>query len=187
MKEQKKTLRKSLRNARKLLSQESCAASDTAICKCILSHDIYRDATCILLYAAVQNEVDLTEVALSALAVGKAVGYPRVGGDGKMRFHAVSSLSDLAPDAYGIPAPHAAAPVICPDTGTMMLIPALAYDADGYRLGQGGGYYDRYLAAYPGAKVGVIREDGFLPVLPHETHDKRVDVIITEKQIYKVK
>ncbi len=187
MKEDKKALRKHLRAERRALSTAVCHATDRAIADLLCSADVFADAHCILLYAGVKNEVDLTAIAERALREGKEIAYPRVTGDGHMDFHVIKCLLSLKEDAYGIPAPRADAPIFVPNERTLMLVPALAYDKAGYRLGQGGGYYDRYLVDYPGITVGIIREDGFCEALPHEAHDKTVDMIITEKQIYRVK
>ncbi len=183
----KRQLRAKIRTERLALSREACAAGDHAIAKEILSSDAYRMADTLFLYSAVQNEVDLTEVAEAALADGKMVAYPRVAGGGIMHFHRICALDELALSSFYIPAPSADAPRVTPTSRTLILIPALAFDRDGNRLGQGGGYYDRYLADFPGAKIGIARDAWLVPTLPHEVHDVRVDMIITEKQNYKVK
>ncbi len=183
----KKSLRASLRAARRALTEEERRLTDRAIMTHIVTSEAFADATCVLLFYGVDGEVNLSRVATEAFLDGKCVGYPRVEGDGVMRFRSVVSLLDLTPDAYGIPAPRADAPVITPDKDTLMLVPALAIDRDGYRLGQGGGYYDRYLTDYPGITMGVIREAAYLPTLSREAHDLPMQSIVTEKQIYKVK
>ncbi len=87
---------------------------------------------------------------------------------------------NLTPDRYGIPAPTE------PWDGAidLMLVPALAFDKSGARLGRGGGYYDRALAEHTGRSIGVIREAFVVEQLPTEPHDKKVDAIITEKGVY---
>lgn len=87
----------------------------------------------------------------------------------------------LAPDRFGIPAP-----MTEPWDGPidLMLVPALAFDRQGCRLGRGGGFYDRALAGYDGATLGVIREDFLLEQLPVESHDRKVGQIVTEKGVY---
>ncbi len=187
MTNKKADLRATLRAARRALTTEVRRETDRCISSHITDTDAYRNADCILLYAAVGGEVDLSRVAQEAYRDGKLVGYPRVEGDGIMHFYDVRSLTELVPDAYGIPAPRKDTRRIAPRENTLMLLPALAIDHAGYRLGQGGGYYDRYLCTYPGVAAGIVREDAYLPTLPHEGHDQAVTMIITEKQIYKVK
>ncbi len=187
MNDTKQTLRSYHRRVRASLTEETRHETDRAITARILSTEEYAAADCILLYAAVRGEVDLSAVAREALCDGKIVAYPRVAGDGEMHFHAVRSLLDLSPDAYGIPAPRAGARIVAPNLHTLMLVPAVALDHAGYRLGQGGGYYDRYLATHLCIRAGIVREVSFTDTLPHDVHDQTMDIIITEKQIYKVK
>ena len=87
----------------------------------------------------------------------------------------------LGPDRFGIPAPTSE-----PWRGMidLMLVPALAFDRKGFRLGRGGGFYDRALDEFAGKSVGVIREEFLLDVVPVQVHDKKVGSIVTEKGVY---
>lgn len=67
-----------------------------------------------------------------------------------------------------------------------ILVPALSYSVSGYRLGRGGGFYDRYLAQYPGLKVGICFESQVLPEVPQDPWDQRVNYIITNQQIREI-
>jgi 5-formyltetrahydrofolate cyclo-ligase len=87
----------------------------------------------------------------------------------------------LAPDRFGIPAP-AGEP--WQDPIDLMLVPALAFDKKGYRLGRGGGFYDRALVGFSGQSVGVIREAFLLDAVPIQAHDEKVGSIVTEKGVY---
>lgn len=88
---------------------------------------------------------------------------------------------NLAPDRFGI-----LAPTTPPwqEKMDLMIVPALAYDKTGGRLGRGGGFYDRALAEHDGVSVGVIREAFLFDELPVEEHDRRVGHIVTEKGVY---
>lgn len=67
----------------------------------------------------------------------------------------------------------------------VMIIPALAYDKKGHRLGQGGGWYDRFLKSFPDSlKIGVCFEQQLLEAVPYNDHDQRVDMIVTSKQVF---
>ncbi len=182
----KQTLRQKRKEERLRLSPEARAAADHLIAEHILASEAYHAADCVLLYSAIRGEVDLHEVACAALRDGKTVAYPRTSG-GQMTFHIVRALSELVPGEMHIPSPSEGAPTAALTDRTLMLLPALAYDRDGYRLGWGGGYYDRFLVSYPGIKMGVTREAGLSAAIPHDTHDLPVNMIATELQIYKVK
>ncbi len=183
----KVSLRTFFRDARAALSDDAKKASDAAICRHILDSSEYLNAQRILLYAAVRGEADLCAVAQSALSDGKEVAYPRTEGHGVMQFYPIRAFSDLTPGAMRIPEPPETTPLTAFQKTDLMLVPALAFDKDGYRLGWGGGYYDRYLRIFDGVKIGIARDGALLDTLPREAHDMAVDAIITEQKIYKVK
>jgi 5-formyltetrahydrofolate cyclo-ligase len=87
-------------------------------------------------------------------------------------------------DRHGLRAPDGpAVPLVVPDRSTLLLVPALAVDAAGHRLGQGGGYYDRLLAGlrrWPDGplRVAVVHADEVLPAVPVDPHDEQVDVLL---------
>jgi 5-formyltetrahydrofolate cyclo-ligase len=86
-----------------------------------------------------------------------------------------------SPDILGLPAPPATAPVVEPD---LVIVPLLAFDAEGYRLGYGGGYYDRTLASLrarrPVLAVGLAFAGQEMAALPHAAHDQKLDALLTE-------
>ena len=91
------------------------------------------------------------------------------------------SLDELEPDAYGIPAPKDACPVLEREKIDLILVPGLCFDSKCNRLGQGGGYYDRYLEDFDGNTIGLCREDFFQINLPREPLDAFVRVVLTEE------
>ena len=103
-----------------------------------------------------------------------------------MSYRAVSSLDELAPAAYGIPEPPEDAPVYDPakDSGSAIcFVPGLVYDRMGYRVGYGKGFYDRYLSAFSGCKIGVVYSDYILKSVPRGRFDVKVDILLTEKGV----
>lgn len=106
---------------------------------------------------------------------GATVAVPRVVGEGAMEW----CRDVLADDPHaGIPTPSGEVIHKVPD---ILIVPALAIDKDGYRLGQGGGYYDRVSLDVP--RIAVIFDHEFVPEVPREAHDLRVDVAITPTRI----
>ena len=103
-----------------------------------------------------------------------------------MSYRAVSSLDELSPAAYGIPEPPEDAPVYDPakDSGSAIcFVPGLVYDRMGYRVGYGKGFYDRYLSAFSGCKIGVVYSDYILKSVPRGRFDVKVDILLTEKGV----
>ncbi len=152
--------------------------------KCALLPEFEMAGT-VLLYFAKGSEVDLSGLAGLALDMGKCVAYPRCREKGEMTFHKISSLDELKEGAFGIMEPSEDAP-LCDDGGAICFIPALAYDKDGFRLGWGGGYYDRYLAPFKGTKIGVAFDVCVTERLPRGKHDIKTDYIITESQVKRI-
>ena len=92
----------------------------------------------------------------------------------------IDSLNDLAPGRFGILEPTAQCEEIIPDEHTLCICPALCCDMRGYRLGFGGGYYDRYLADFPGVKAALCYADSMIPKIGEEPFDIKMDVILTD-------
>ncbi len=104
---------------------------------------------------------------------------------GKMEFAAYGPSGDQHLNRYGIREPSAAAAdFLKASQDTLILVPALSFDQQGYRLGYGAGYYDRYLNQFPGIQVGVCFEAFLCPELPRESHDRPVSYLVTEKAFY---
>ena len=131
-------------------------------------------------YHAHQDEAD-PALLLKALArLGAHVAFPRVTAkDAVLDFHLVPDGEILFPGRHGIHEPLAHWPHVMP---RLLLVPLLAYDDQGYRLGTGGGYYDRTLAALAGARaIGIAYGGQRMESLPHEPHDYPLDAILTEQ------
>jgi 5-formyltetrahydrofolate cyclo-ligase len=131
-------------------------------------------------YHAHQDEAD-PALLLKALAEhGTHIAFPRVTAkDATLAFHRVPDGKVLSPGGYGIHEPLEHWPQVTP---ALLLVPLLAYDDQGYRLGYGGGYYDRTLAAWPHARaVGIAYSGQRMDSLPHEPHDVRLHAILTEQ------
>ena len=93
----------------------------------------------------------------------------------------VTVLSQLAPGCQGILEPGAETPVVSPGEVDLILVPGMAFDPTGGRLGRGKGYYDRFLGN--GKTIGVCYQSALLPQVPMEAHDRRVDAIVTDQTI----
>jgi len=129
-------------------------------------------------YHALPGEAD-PMLLLQALAVrGHAIAYPRVAGPQMaLDFHLVPEGENLKPGAYGIQEPSAHFPRATPD---VLLVPLLAYDRVGHRLGQGGGFYDRTLAALQVPAIGIAFSGQEVVSLPVGPHDMALNFILNE-------
>jgi len=176
----KNTLRKIIREEIAGLPDEYIAESNCGLFQAITSLSEFISARNIFIYCSVEKEPDTFQVAKTALSMGKTVAYPLCSRGGLMKALAVDSLSELRPSLLGIPAPPTSAPEIAPEALDLVIVPALTYDRAGYRLGYGGGYYDRYLSGIPAVTVGMARERLLKNELPREPHDIAVMYVLTE-------
>ena len=137
----------------------------------------------VALYKALGAEIDPRPLGDLLARQGWRLALPAVESeDGPLVFRAWAPGERLAHDLLGLPAPLASAPEMTPD---LILVPLLAFDAAGGRLGQGGGHYDRTLAAlragpHPPPAVGLAYSGQAVAALPHEPHDQALDGILTE-------
>lgn len=180
----KHTQRKEIRSRIKNLTPEYCLISDKAIFRSIVSLPAYQDASCIFCYINVGREINTRPIIQHAWAAGKRVAVPRCTSKGIMKLFEIRSWDDLETGKYKIPEPKTYCTPIPPSEIDFAIIPCLSCDRKRNRLGHGGGYYDRYLmnAAYQTA--AVCREQLLSNHICHESHDRPVDMVITEIAIY---
>jgi 5-formyltetrahydrofolate cyclo-ligase len=161
-----------------------------AIVTSITAHPAWTQVRVLSLYSALPGEPDLASLLLSETgerpesATPRRFCYPRIEAGG-MAFFEVESSGDLMPASWH---PKIREPVfdparlMPPEKIDLILVPGLAFTHDGQRLGRGGGYYDRYLAALPAGavKLGVCFQCQLVDSLPLEAHDQRVHTVVTE-------
>ncbi|MBP0963302.1 MAG: 5-formyltetrahydrofolate cyclo-ligase, partial [Oscillospiraceae bacterium] len=108
------------------------------------------------------------------------VALPRCGKRGEMTFYLVKGKQDLTAGKYGIPEPAAHCAAAAATECSLCIVPGLAFDLCGYRIGYGGGYYDRFLQSFPGQSVGLVRQSFLCKTLPKEPFDQAVDAVVTQ-------
>ncbi len=185
-------LRKQHLERRSAIPAETRAVRDEKICKNILSSAAYRYADVLLLYYPIKGEVNVLPVMEAAVNAGKKVAFPRCRAeDHSMTFYYTSSQSDFEKGSYGLQEPLTDLPVFDPEDisrkNVLCIVPAVVYDRRGYRVGYGGGYYDRFFGKYKPASVGVVYEEFILRSVPHGRFDISVDVVVSERGIYACK
>lgn len=174
MSENKKILRQKVRAL-------PLTCDGAALCRFLLASSWLQTADTVLAYAAMPREVSLLPVMEALLSQGKTLLLPRCRPDGTMTAHVVHHRRELSPGAYGIPEPPASAEMILPEHISLVLVPGMAFDRNGHRLGHGKGYYDRFLSGFSGKTIGICSV--LLPDVPVEPHDRTMDAIATDQGI----
>ncbi len=178
----KNSLRDKAKAMRRGMDPVKKAEMDRQITERICSLYQYREAETLLCYVSKPIEVDTIPLLRRALADGKRVACPRcVEGTKQMEFYLIRSLDDLEKRTFGVLEPRVPGCELLTDfSRSLCIVPALMYDLKGYRLGYGGGYYDRFLARYDGYKVGITYRRNILRFLHYGRFDIPVDMIVTE-------
>ncbi|MBQ7542027.1 MAG: 5-formyltetrahydrofolate cyclo-ligase [Clostridia bacterium] len=168
---EKQALRSKYLRLRRALAPEHKRALDSAIVSRLLDSTAFLDARTILCFVPMPHEIDVMPVFEHAWRIGKEIAAPRCLQDGLMEFRFVRKRQDLSCGAYGIPEPIADCALCVPDASALCIVPCLAADHAGHRLGHGGGYYDRYLFAHPVRTLGICYSFCMTPALPIEPFD----------------
>ncbi|NCB63907.1 MAG: 5-formyltetrahydrofolate cyclo-ligase [Clostridia bacterium] len=135
-------------------------------------------AQTLLLFFSTQREPDTAHAIETLLRAGKTVCLPRCLPGRSMEARAWTGREELVPSAYGIPEPGHGCPVVARDRIDVILVPNLCCDRENYRLGHGGGYYDRYLAGYRGFTVSICPEEFMQPAVPRDEFDLPVGLVL---------
>ena len=184
----KQILRTQLKAMRRGLGPSLRASVDAALARHVLGLPQWEAAPIVLAYLSVREEVDTRALVASALAAGTRVAAPRVVGPRRLAWYEVGVGEAFERSRMGIDEPHER-PERLVDVGALgadalALVPGLAFDARGYRLGYGGGFYDAFLRGFAGMSVGLGRSAMLLESLAAlgatEPHDLPVGLVVTE-------
>lgn len=183
----KANCRAALRRQLRELDPAYLKNSNAQITERLLQMPEYQNAGRLFAYYSVGREVDTHMILRRALADGKQVLLPRSLPDGVMQFAAFTGETDLVKGAMSIPEPAAGLPPVWPEPQDLMLVPGLSFDGQCFRMGQGGGYYDRWLAQWKMCTIGLCREKMLSQRLFREAHDRAVDCVLTEARLLRQK
>ena len=190
MKEKKRELREIIGNRLKTLPPDEIRKKSAEIANRVCSLPIYREAEIVLGYMPMEHEADITEILRHALQDGKEVAVPRMKGARYMDFHLIDSVDGPWDNhEYGIREPHRHLPVIhpetCPSQNVLILVPGLAFDRKGNRLGRGKGFYDTYLdmGCENVNELGIAFSFQIVDSVPVSGHDKCIAGVVTENEI----
>lgn len=179
----KKQIRKEILAIRKALSSQAIRKKSAQITTAVLKESLITSGQT-LIYMDFRNEVTTRELIEYCIAHYGFVLLPRVKGD-HLTIHKITKQSDFILSSYGILEPKSTTTEVPISTIDLILAPGVAFDKEGYRLGYGGGYYDRLLSQKRKEVlvVALAFECQLIAKVPTEPHDYKMDLIITENQI----
>lgn len=184
----KETMRAEIAARVKNLSPTYCREADAAICRCVLLSEPYQKAGTVFCYVGAEREIDTMALLRAALRDGKALAVPLcLPEKGQMEARRINGLGDLVSGRYGILAPKLNCPVVPPEEIELAVVPCCTGNADGQRLGYGGGYYDRYLRNTRCPTMLLCRHQLERADIPVEEHDLQMDYFVTERGVIQCK
>ncbi len=184
----KKKMRAEIKEKRAGMPEALKASYDKKICNKLLNLWAVRETQTFLCYVSTPIEVDTLCFINTLLSNGKRVAVPRcVEGKAEMNFYYINSLEELSSGAFGVLEPKEnEANRLIKTEDTICIVPAFMFDKNGYRLGYGKGYYDRYLSRYKGLTIGICYDENITDELFHGKFDRAVDLVLSEKRILTV-
>lgn len=186
METQKKQLRLRLLQQRRDMVTKQKQTIDRQICQRVLESEEYQHAKVVFAYWSTEEEIDTHAILADAWKQGKRVCVPKCLRGHRMIARQIRSEADLTEQTFGIPEPGAQCTEISPDEIDLCLVPALACDASGVRLGYGGGFYDRFLPQTAGFRMALCAQERLLPDVPAQEHDIHCDCVVTEHEVMRV-
>ena len=174
--EDKKELRAMIRQHKRAMTEEEICGKSQRLMALFCASEAYRKAKSIYGYLPYNQEVRTTAMLQKALDDGKRVAVPKIFGD-EMKFIWLEDLSQVAPGYSKIPEPLEDGP-IADDPTALVLMPGMAFDAEGHRIGYGGGFYDRFLEQPNHPTLALCYDFQMLPHLETEEHDIPVDSVL---------
>ncbi len=153
-----------------------------------LGSRFYSQGGAVFLYVSKEDEVDTRGVLSACWANGRRVAAPRcMDAEGAMAFYWIAGWDDLVPGRFGVLEPDAHCAAAEPEPRDVCIVPGLSFDAAGFRLGYGKGYYDRFLSGFPGDKVGFCYDPCMAWRLPRDEYDRAVHAVVTEHFIREIR
>ncbi len=179
----KQTLRRRFLAKRAAQAEQIRQEVSREITERLLQSTFYRRAGCVFCYVSTKEEIDTVPLLARMLADGKVLCVPKCGAHGSMTARRIHTLEELQPGAFGIPEPPDTAEQVPAGRIDLIVAPALACDRAGYRLGYGGGYYDRFMEHCRAVSVALCDDSRLVDQLPTTPFDQKCRHIITERQV----
>lgn len=174
---------------RQLLGAEEVRAAGQSAAERLAGAPEFRERARLVLYAALPDELPTRPLYEIARDCGKVLLWPRTAGRGRLEFAPCDRWEDLTPERYGVLAPPPEREGVRLGPADLLLVPGVAFDLRGGRLGRGGGYFDRALGEVGEAgplSLGVGFELQLVDEVPREPHDRAVGAVLTECRLQRV-
>ncbi|RDU35377.1 5-formyltetrahydrofolate cyclo-ligase [Neobacillus piezotolerans] len=184
--EDKKMLRKSMMERLRSMSDGEYMERSNRIASNLFGHPAWKEAEVIGITISRPPEVDTYQIIEKAWQEGKRIAVPKcLPATREMQFRYLTDFSELEKVYYGLLEPIVEkTEQVRPDDISLLVVPGLAFSRDGYRLGFGGGYYDRFLTVYKGQTASLAFSCQIVGELPVENHDRQVGMIMTEEPVF---
>lgn len=181
----KKSLRQQIIQCRNAINPLDRKHASLAAANKVLAWPLYKRAKIVMLFAGVRSEIDTRFLVEESLRLGKQVAMPRcVPENRELLLLKIESWEDLQPSYYGLLEPIAGANSVSAAELELIVVPGVVFSPTGYRIGYGGGYYDRLLARLTNVvTVGLAFQLQVVNSLPQDPHDRPVDYLVSEKMI----
>ena len=186
---EKQEIRRQVKEKKKLLTREEVEEYSERIASLFCNLEEYKNASVILPYLAYNTEINTNKIIERAWSDGKTVAVPKVTGEGRMDFFEIKSFDQIEIGFCNIPEPKIQFCKAARFDEALMIMPGLAFGKDHTRIGYGGGYYDRYIEKAEEnsvriTKISLAYDFQVFDTLEVERHDKKVDLVVTAKEIF---
>ncbi len=179
----KEDIRRFIIDSRKALSREEYVRLSSQIRNRLNLIDKVKSGRCFLFYYPLKGEPDILPLVQSFLMDGKCVAFPVIEGE-EIRAVRVNSLSNFKKGAFGVYEP-SCGEYIDEDSIDVVFVPGLAFDKEGFRIGFGKGFYDRFLRKVTAFKIGIAFDFQIFDRIPRDEWDVPVDIVVTPHHIFR--
>jgi len=180
---EKKNLRAKLQRKLNEIDQRMYRLKSDAVHQVLFQSDYWQSSSCIGITISRFPEVDTYKIIKRAWAEGKRIVAPRcISSNHTLEFYLIQNFDEVEPTFYGLLEPFKHLPQVDSNHIDLMIVPGLAYTREGFRLGYGGGYYDRLLANYKGVTLSLVFKEQIMDRIPIDQHDVPVQVLVTEDE-----
>ncbi len=181
----KKDLRAKYRKIRMDMAPEEKRLKDNRIYESLINSKFYQNADTIICFVSTAIEIDTHRLIHKALKDGKKVAVPKCLNEmGLMKFYYIKSMKDLELGKFSLLEPDPKKCKLATNfKNSICIVPGFSFDPQGYRLGYGKGYYDRFLSKYNEIKIGICYNNCVCNKLPHGKYDVSVNYLFTEKYV----
>ncbi|MEO1007321.1 MAG: 5-formyltetrahydrofolate cyclo-ligase [Planctomycetota bacterium] len=188
--EDKSLVRTRVRQIVERVPQADLRQASDRLAERVLAWTPIEHARCVMVFLSMPGEADTAELVHRLMARGVKVAVPRVDWDGRVLTPAElrDAEADIVEGRHGVPEPAPHAPAVAMASVDVVLVPGVAFDLRGFRLGRGGGFYDRLLARPDrrGLALGLALEAQLISRVPTEPHDARLDAVATERRLLEI-